>query len=450
MNLFGTDGIRGHVGEFPMTPDTVLKFGWAFGKSLGDEVSDKLVLIGKDTRASGYIFESVLEAGLVSAGVNVGLLGPLPTPTIASLVRKDDSVGGGLAISASHNPHHDNGIKFFSSSGEKLSSLKEKEIEEWFEKPLEMVEAADCGKAIRIDDAPDQYIDFCVKSLSQSAGKLLQGMRLAVDCANGAAYFVAPQIYRELGAEVSEVGVSPDGFNINYEVGVMAPEQLRQKVISGGFDCGIALDGDGDRLLMVDSQGRLMDGDDLLFLIADYRHRNGLLDGGVVGTLMTNIGLEEAFRARDIPFERSDVGDYHVLKRIKEKGWQLGGEPSGHLMCMDKSNSCDAIINSLVVLELFCKSKKTFSELLEPLNKHYQTLINVPVGQNANGVLLEDEQLRKAISAAELELGENGRVLVRASGTEPLLRVMVESASEDTSLALANRIADCARESFHA
>lgn len=308
-----------------MTPDTVLKIGWAFGKSLGNEAAGKLVLIGKDTRASGYIFESVLEAGLVSAGVDIGLLGPLPTPAIANLVDKRDDVAGGLVISASHNPHHDNGIKFFSASGEKISRSQEQEIEKWVEKPLHMVDAADCGKACRIVDAADQYIEFCIKSFPNRGEGALRGMRLAVDCANGAGYHVAPEIYRALGAEVTEIGVEPDGININLDVGVMAPEKLRQQVINGEFNCGIALDGDGDRLLMVDSQGRLMDGDDLLFLIADYRHHNKSLNGGVVGTLMTNIGLERALNLRGIPFVRADVGDYYVLNMIKQKQWQLGG-----------------------------------------------------------------------------------------------------------------------------
>ncbi len=431
-----------------MTPDTVLKIGWAFGKSLGDEAAGKLVLIGKDTRGSGYIFESVLEAGLVSAGVNIGLLGPLPTPAIANLVDKHDDVAGGLVISASHNPHHDNGIKFFSASGEKISRAQEKEIERRIEEPLRMVDAADCGKARRIDDAADQYIEFCVKSFANAGEPLLQGMRLVVDCANGAGYHVAPAIYRALGAEVAEIGVEPNGININCGVGVMAPQQLRQRVIDGKFDCGIALDGDGDRLLMADSRGRLMDGDDLLFLIADYRHRNKSLNGGVVGTHMTNIGLERAFESRGIPFVRADVGDYYVLETIKKKQWQLGGEPSGHLVCLDKSNSCDAIINSLVALDIVRKSKKTFAQLLEPVVRHHQVLINVPIqkGANSGAPLPENKEFRKVISTAQQELGEAGRILVRLSGTEPLLRIMVESESEATGRALANKVADHARK----
>ena len=429
-----------------MTPDVVLKLGWAFGKCLQAGSSDPLVLIGKDTRASGYVFESVLEAGLTSAGVNVGLLGPLPTPGIARLVQ-DLNASGGIAISASHNPHYDNGIKFLSASGEKLSRRMEGDIEEWFEKPLQMADAERLGKARRITDASRRYIQFCVDSFAADGAPPLQGMRLAVDCANGAAYHVAPEIYRALGAKVLATGIEPDGFNINRGVGTMDMSGLRKKTVGECCDCGVALDGDGDRLLMVDSDGRLIDGDELLFLIADYRHRKKFLNGGVVGTQMSNSGLESALRLRGIPFERTKVGDRYVLEMMKRKNWRLGGESSGHLLCLDKSNSCDAIVSSLVVLQIVCESGKSFAQLLEAMEKHHQQLVNIPLKRDFEK---GNSEFAEVVSSAQRVLGEEGRVLVRPSGTEPLLRVMVEARSEELCRTWAGKIAAVANRLFSA
>ena len=438
MELFGTDGIRGRVGQLPMMPEFVLKLGWAFGKTLQSGTSKPTVLIGKDTRASGYMFESVLEAGLVSAGVDVGLLGPLPTPAIAYLTDHLD-MAGGISISASHNPHYDNGLKFFSYNGVKISQAQEAEIKQLMQQDMEIVDPSNLGKVSRVTSAAEKYVDFCINSLPEKDRNFLQEISIAVDCAHGAAYRVAPEVYESLGARLVVIGNHPDGFNINQNVGTMSPEEISKVTVDNNCDYGIALDGDGDRLLMFDAKGNTIDGDQLLFLIADYQQKNHSFNGGVVGTQMSNIGLEKALKERNIPFERVAVGDRYVLEMLQQKNWCLGGEPSGHLLNLDKSNSCDAIIASLEVLHILHTSGKSFAELLQGIDKYAQTLINVPVNGKNTGISEKTDQLTRSVSDL---LGEDGRVLIRLSGTEPVLRVMVEAKSADVSRKYAKYIAD--------
>ncbi|GAA0561292.1 phosphoglucosamine mutase [Halomonas salifodinae] len=435
---FGTDGIRGTVGEFPITPDFMLKLGWATGRVLARQGRTK-VLIGKDTRISGYLFESALEAGLSAAGVDVSLLGPMPTPGIAYLTRTFRA-DAGIVISASHNPFADNGIKFFSAEGVKLDDAIEARIEAELDEPLTTVAAAELGKAVRINDAPGRYIEFCKSTIPDRVS--LHGMKIVLDCAHGATYHIAPSVFRELGAEVSLIGAEPDGLNINREVGSTHPAALRAAVIQRGADLGIAFDGDGDRVLLVDADGREVDGDDILYLIARDRHERGELGGGVVGTLMTNFGLELAFARLGIPFERAKVGDRYVMERLAANGWQLGGESSGHLVCGHVQTTGDGIVAALQAVAIMVREGQSLARLLADLEKVPQALVNVRLtpGSNAKS-LMATPALQEAVAAVEAELGDEGRVLLRPSGTEPLIRVMVEGRAHFDVEALAERIA---------
>lgn len=421
---FGTDGIRGTVGQPPITADFMLKLGWAAGQVLRREKGRTRVLIGKDTRISGYMFESALEAGLSAAGVDVSLLGPMPTPGIAYLTRTFRA-DAGIVISASHNPFDDNGIKFFSAEGKKLADEIENQIEAMLEAPLTTAAAAQLGKAARIDDAAGRYIEFCKSTLPDRLS--LHGLKVVLDCAHGATYHIAPSVFRELGAEVSVIGATPNGLNINHDVGSTHPAALRASVIHQGADLGIAFDGDGDRVLLVDADGREVDGDDILYLIALDRHERGLLNGGVVGTLMSNFGLAMALEKLGIPFARANVGDRFVMEMMADNGWELGGEASGHIVCSHVQTTGDGIVAALQVLALMMREQKSLTLLLQGLEKVPQALVNVrlPVGTNAKQIMAS-QSLQQAVTALEDELGDQGRVLLRASGTEPLIRVMVE------------------------
>jgi len=444
---FGTDGVRGRVGEPPITPEIVLKLGWAAGRVLA---ADTLragkrpgVLIGKDTRISGYLLEAALEAGFSAAGVDVYLSGPLPTPAVAYLTRAL-RLSAGVVISASHNPYDDNGIKFFSGDGSKLPDVVELAIEERMHEPLTCAPSAELGKARRLSDAPGRYIEFCKSTFPNELD--LRGWRLVVDCAHGAGYHVAPPVFHELGADVVAIGNEPDGLNINAGVGATNPECLRRAVVEHRADLGIALDGDGDRLLMVDRDGRAYDGDQLLYVIAmDYRRR-GALVGGVIGTLMTNLGFEKALAAQGIVLERARVGDRYVLERLTEKGWLLGGENSGHLLCLDKHTTGDAIVAALAVLRALIEQRKTLAEAAGPVQLYPQRLINVPVAKGWDWA--RNEAVRVAERSASASLGDTGRVLLRPSGTEPVLRVMVEACERESAdlhaEALARAIAEAA------
>jgi phosphoglucosamine mutase len=438
---FGTDGIRGKVGVPPMTVEFVMKIGWAAGKVLSRK-NRGTVVIGKDTRISGYMFESALEAGLAAAGLDVLLLGPMPTPAIAYLTRAQRATAG-IVISASHNPYHDDGVKFFNGDGFKLADETELNIEEMIDRPLQMVESAQIGKASRMDDAKGRYIEFCKSSIPFNT--TLHGMKLVVDCAHGATYHIAPAVFRELGAEVIEIGTRPDGLNINKDVGAMHPENMRSAVLEHGADIGIAFDGDGDRMMMVDSKGDLKDGDQLLFIIAKSKLMGHGMSGGVVGTLMTNLGLEHAFKKEGIPFERAKVGDRYVVEKLVGLGWYLGGESSGHIICLDKSTTGDGIIAALQVLDWLVAKGISLSDACDDMSLYPQTMINVPVSEKID--LQAIPGIQEAVRAAESELTSKGRVLLRASGTEPLIRVMVEG--EDRALVdkLANELAASVSES---
>ncbi|HQT43639.1 MAG TPA: phosphoglucosamine mutase [Halothiobacillus sp.] len=424
MKVFGTDGVRGAVGQWPMTPEFVLKLGWAAGMVLGQE-GRRRVLIGKDTRISGYMFESVLEAGFSAAGVDVRLLGPMPTPAIAYLTRTLRG-SAGVVISASHNPFHDNGVKFFSASGEKLPDAVEAQIEEMLESPLTVVPSNLLGKAQRIDDAPGRYIEFCKSSVD--IGLSLSNLRIVVDCANGAGYQVAPRVFTELGAEVIRIGVEPDGLNINAGVGSTEPAALQRAVAEFRADLGVALDGDGDRVLMVDAEGRVLDGDMLLYIIAADRVRRSGYSGGVVGTQMSNLGLELAIKKLGLPFVRANVGDRYVHEALKHNGWLLGGESSGHILCLDRHTTGDGIIAALQVLSAMKHAGKPLHALAADVQIYPQTLINVRTDQKID---LNNPRITGAVRKVEQTLGDGGRVLLRASGTEPLVRVMVEGACGD-------------------
>ncbi len=423
---FGTDGIRGRVGEYPVTAEFMLKLGWATGRVLGLAGGD-LVIIGKDTRISGYMFESALEAGLSAAGIDIRLLGPMPTPGIAYLTRTLHACAG-IVISASHNPYFDNGIKFFSRQGTKLPDEIELAIEDELEKPMVTVDSARLGKAERVPDAPGRYIEFCKSTVPMSLS--LRGLKIVVDCANGATYGVAPSIFDELGAEVIKVGTHPDGLNINLDCGSTQPEQLQKTVREHAADAGVALDGDGDRVIMVDSRGELVDGDELLFIIARSRREQGKLNGSVVGTLMSNLGLEHALQAHGIAFERARVGDRYVLERLQQTGGMLGGESSGHIICLDRTTTGDGIVAALQVLATMIMGGKPLHELKAGMKKYPQYMINVPVGKSMN--LEAAPGVQEAVRSAERRLSGRGRVLLRASGTEPVVRVMVEGEDEQT------------------
>ncbi|GHC34731.1 phosphoglucosamine mutase [Aidingimonas halophila] len=435
---FGTDGIRGTVGQYPITADFVLKLGWAMGRVLSRDGRAK-VLIGKDTRISGYMFESALEAGLSAAGVDVSLLGPMPTPGIAYLTRTFRA-DAGIVISASHNPHGDNGIKFFSAAGTKLPDEVEDLIEQQIDEPLETVAADQLGKAVRIDDAAGRYIEFCKSTIPDRVN--LHGLKVVLDCAHGATYHIAPNVFRELGAEVTQIGSNPDGLNINQAVGSTHPAALRAAVITEGADLGIAFDGDGDRVLLVDADGREIDGDDILYLIARDRHARGELGGGVVGTLMSNFGLAAALEAMGVPFERVKVGDRYVMERLLSNGWQLGGESSGHIVCRHVQTTGDGIVSALQVLAVMVREDVPLAQLLEGFEKAPQALVNVRLSpQTDRAALMDNDELKASVAVMEKELGGQGRVLLRPSGTEPLVRVMVEGRPHLDVEALARRLA---------
>ncbi len=434
--LFGTDGIRGRVGRHPITPDFMLRLGWAAGRVFAND-GDGLVLIGKDTRISGYMFESALEAGLSAAGADARLLGPTPTPAVAYLTQTHRA-DAGIVISASHNPFYDNGVKFFTRDGGKLSDEAEVAIERALERPLQAVASDRIGKVQRMDDAAGRYIEFCKSTLPRRT--LLEGLRLVVDCAHGAAYQIAPSVFEELGAQVVPIGVNPNGLNINEGCGAVSPGAMRQAVLDHRADAGIALDGDGDRLIMADARGNLLDGDDLLFVIAGDRKRRKVLGGGVVGTLMTNVGLEESLERRGIAFDRANVGDRMVLERLRGKGWLLGGEPSGHIVCLDQNTTGDGIIAALQVLFSMVDRGKALADLRHGFRKYPQCVENVRVGSQSDAVL-ESPAIQRTVRDAEADLGSGGRVLLRLSGTEAMVRVMVEGVAEDQVNDLAGRIA---------
>ena len=434
--FFGTDGIRGRVGDGVMTPEFVLKLGWAVGRVLCNE-KNNLVLIGKDTRISGYMFESVLEAGLSAAGVNTRLLGPMPTPAVAYLTRTLRAAAG-IVISASHNPYYDNGLKFFSSEGKKLPDSVELKIENQLDEPLEVVASDKLGKVERINDAAGRYIEFCKSTIPTKIK--LNGLKLVVDCAHGATYHIAPNVFSELGAEVISLSSQPDGLNINDQCGATDPKALRMAVIEHHSDLGIAIDGDGDRLIMVDDTGAIVDGDELLYIIAQARKNENLLHGGVVGTQMSNLGLEHALLAQDIEFGRAAVGDRYVMEMLNERSWILGGESSGHIICLDQTTTGDAIISALQVLQVLIKQQVSLRDAKSGMNKYPQILINVPIQAKID--LENTPQIQQAVKDAESDLADSGRVLLRPSGTEPLVRVMVEGADAPKVQELAQQIAD--------
>lgn len=437
---FGTDGIRGKVGTFPITPEFMLKLGWAAGNVLGGCDGGK-VLIGKDTRISGYMFESALEAGLSSAGLDVCLTGPMPTPAIAYLTRTMHAKAG-IVISASHNPYYDNGIKFFSAEGTKLPDDVEQAIETELEKDMVCNESAKLGKAVRIKDAEGRYIEFCKSSIPFATS--LKGLKIVVDCAHGAAYWVAPSVLRELGAEVITLGVNPDGLNINVDAGSTKPDNLQAAVKKEQADLGIALDGDADRVIMVDDKGNLVDGDELLYVIARDRQGEGALNGGVVGTLMTNLGLEHALTNAGIPFGRAAVGDRYVMEMLLSKGWMLGGESSGHIICLDRTTTGDGTISALQVVSAMVRQGKSLRDLLDGVSKYPQTLINVKMAERVN--VVDQAPVKSAVAEAEAELNGSGRVLLRPSGTEPLIRVMVEGKDGKQVQSVAEGLADVVKQ----
>ncbi|MDO9893490.1 phosphoglucosamine mutase [Glaesserella parasuis] len=424
---FGTDGVRGKVGQFPITPDFALKLGWAAGKVLATQGS-KQVLIGKDTRISGYMLESALESGLAAAGLSAAFTGPMPTPAIAYLTRTFRAEAG-IVISASHNPYDDNGIKFFSAIGEKLPDEVEEAIEAMLDQPMDCVASAELGRASRINDAAGRYIEFCKSTFPSHLS--LDGYKIVVDCANGATYHIAPNVMRELGAEVIEIGTHPNGLNINEKCGATDIKALQQVVVEAGADVGLAYDGDGDRLIMVDHLGNKVDGDQILFIIAREALRSGKLHGGVVGTLMSNMSLELALKELAIPFARANVGDRYVLEVLKEKGWKLGGENSGHIIVLDKNTTGDGIVASLEVLAAMVSHKLSLNDLAKAVPLFPQALINVRFAGGANP--LDSDEVKAVAKDVEQRLAGKGRILLRKSGTEPLIRVMVEC--EDGALA---------------
>lgn len=433
---FGTDGIRGRVGTWPINAEFILKLGWAVGVVLTRQGCGK-VLIGKDTRISGYMFESVLEAGLSAAGIDTLLLGPMPTPAVAYLTRTLRAQAG-IVISASHNPYYDNGIKFFSAQGTKLPDELEFAIEQQLEKQMTTVDSAQLGKAVRVHDAPGRYIEFCKSTAASEI--TLHGFKLVVDCANGAAYHIAPNVFRELGAEVIEIGVEPNGLNINLNCGATHPDLLRETVLKEKADLGIALDGDGDRVVMIDHQGHILDGDELLYIIAKCRQEHGTLKGGVVGTVMSNFGFECALQELNIDFVRVPVGDRHILTELGKRKWHLGGEPSGHIICSDAITTGDGIITALQILSAMRQAQQSLTLLKSGLHKYPQVLVNVKVSEPSD--LNRQPRIQNALKSIEAELGKTGRVLLRCSGTEPLVRVMVEGEDESRVSLLANQLAE--------
>ena len=419
---FGTDGIRGTVGTAPITPDFMLKLGWAAGKVFAREGNGRnKILIGKDTRISGYMFEAALEAGVTAAGVDINLLGPMPTPAIAYLTRTLRAQAG-IVISASHNAFEDNGIKFFSSEGSKLADNVEYAIEEELAKNVSTVTSDLLGKASRIADAAGRYIEFCKSTIGTSLK--FNGLKIVVDCAHGSTYHIAPSVFEELGAKVVAIGVAPDGLNINEQCGSTSPDLLVATVLAEQADLGIAFDGDGDRLVMVDHLGNVVDGDELLYVIASEKRRQNIDFGGVVGTAMSNLGLELALDALGVPFTRTAVGDRYVMKELLERGWDLGGESSGHIICLDKTTTGDGIVSALQALAAIVNSEQALADLKSKMNKFPQSMINVKLVTGID--ISANEIVQTAVSDVESQLGKNGRVLLRPSGTEPVVRVMVE------------------------
>jgi len=432
---FGTDGIRGRVGDGSITPEFVLKLGWAIGRVFAKEGRSK-VLIGKDTRISGYMFESALQAGLSAAGVDIYLLGPMPTPAIAYLTRTFHAQAG-IVISASHNPYHDNGIKFFSGQGTKLPESIEHEIEAMMDQPLVTVDSALLGKAHRVDDAAGRYIEFCKSTVSSKLD--FSTLKVVVDCAHGATYHIAPDVFKELGAEVIVMGAEPDGLNINQDCGSTEPRLLQAAVLENEADLGVALDGDGDRLIMVDKQGELVDGDELLFIIARAQQRAGHGKTDIVGTLMSNLGLEHALEKYDMKLHRANVGDRYVMEMLKETGGIVGGESSGHIICLDKTSTGDGIVAALQVLDEMQATESSLHELRSAVTKYPQRLINVRVDKLVD--LSGHEDVIAAVESVESQLGNEGRVLLRPSGTEPVIRVMVEGRDAVQTNQLASELA---------
>ena len=433
---FGTDGIRGEVGRPPVTTDFFLKLGWAAGRVLTGGRRGKVV-IGKDTRISGYMFESALEAGLTAAGMDAVLVGPMPTPAVAYLTRTLRATAG-IVISASHNPYSDNGVKFFTEGGGKLSDDVELAIEAAIDAPMRTVRSTDIGKAVRIDDAAGRYIEFCKSTVPPDL--TLQGLRIVVDCAHGATYHIAPSVFSELGAEVVPIGCAPNGLNINDGFGPLSPTALRNSVRERRADLGIAFDGDGDRVMMVDSQGEIVDGDELLFIIAEDRHAGGQLNGSVVGTVMTNRGLEVALQSLGVGMHRASVGDRYVMELMREHGSVVGGESSGHIICLDRTTTGDGIVSALQVLHALARSGRTLGEAKRGMSKYPQTLRNIRLAKRID--LDSNGALRDAVAAAEADLGTGGRVLLRLSGTEPMVRIMVEGTSRAEVEKHADRLAE--------
>ena len=439
---FGTDGIRGRVGDAPVTPDFMLKLGWATGKVFASEDGSKpTVVIGKDTRVSGYMLESALQAGLVAAGANVKLLGPLPTPGIALLTRTQNA-DAGIVISASHNPYFDNGIKFFNGQGSKLSDELELQIEAMIDSPMETVDSEQLGKASRIVDAAGRYVEYCKSTFPDDLS--LKGMKLVIDCAHGATYHIAPAVFEELGATTVVIGATPDGYNINDGVGSTEPAALQAKVLEEGADIGIAFDGDGDRLQMVNAKGELLTGDDVLYVLAMHRLANGDSDAGIVGTLMTNMGLELALEAGGLRLARAKVGDRYVKELMVAEGWSLGGESSGHIICGDLSTTGDGVIAALQVLAAVRTSGKTLDALASGFNPLPQVLVNVRISKGFD--LTAHPTIGEACRRVESELKGRGRLLLRPSGTEPVIRVMVEGDNSVAIDALAGQVAEAIRQ----
>lgn len=437
---FGTDGVRGKVGAYPITPDFALKLGWAAGKVLASQGS-KMVLIGKDTRISGYMLESALEAGLAAAGLSAAFTGPMPTPAIAYLTRTFRAEAG-IVISASHNPYYDNGIKFFSAKGTKLPDEIEEAIEAMLEQPMDCVESAELGKASRINDAAGRYIEFCKGTFPAHLG--LEGYKIVVDCANGATYHIAPNVFRELGAEVIEIGTGPNGLNINEKCGATDVTALQAKVVEMKADVGLAYDGDGDRIMMVDHLGNKVDGDQILFIVAREALRSGQLKGGVVGTLMSNMSLEIALKMLGVPFLRANVGDRYVLEKMVENDWTLGGENSGHIIIADKNTTGDGIVASLAVLAAMAQHKLSLNELASAVKLFPQVLINVRFAGGENP--LESDAVKSVAAEVEKRLEGKGRILLRKSGTEPLIRVMVECQDAELAQQCAEEIAEAVKK----
>lgn len=437
---FGTDGVRGKVGTYPITPDFALKLGWAAGKVLSSQGS-KMVLIGKDTRISGYMLESALEAGLAAAGLSAAFTGPMPTPAIAYLTRTFRAEAG-IVISASHNPYYDNGIKFFSAKGTKLPDEIEEAIEAMLEQPMDCVESAELGKASRINDAAGRYIEFCKGTFPAHLG--LEGYKIVIDCANGATYHIAPNVFRELGAEVIEIGTDPNGLNINEKCGATDVTALQAKVVETKADVGLAYDGDGDRIMMVDHLGNKVDGDQILFIIAREALRSGQLKGGVVGTLMSNMSLEIALKMLGVPFLRANVGDRYVLEKMLENDWTLGGENSGHIIIADKNTTGDGIVASLAVLAAMAQHKLSLNELASAVKLFPQVLINVRFAGGENP--LESDAVKSVAAEVEKRLEGKGRILLRKSGTEPLIRVMVECQDAELAQQCAEEIAEAVKK----